>query len=134
VIDLLADQPEEALLAMREAVQKELARLTVEAQQIEQALARQQRKHRGGGHRLSREQVLEIVGESSDPMSPTDVHERLQQLGIDASLNSVRNHLARLEKSGWLIRVDDGRFTLSPSRLLERTFGESSGGDDDIPF
>jgi hypothetical protein len=125
VIDLLAEQPEEALLAMREAVQKELARLTVEAQQIDQAIAKNSRRNRGGSDRLTREQVFEVVKQAGGPASPAAVHKILAAQGVDASLNSVRNHLTRLvDKNGWLIRMGDGTFIPAPK----------PPADDDIPF
>ena len=121
---------------MREAVQRELARLTVEAQQIDQALARKGRKARGGGERLTREQVFEVIERAGSPLSPAEVHERLIDQGATASLNSVRNHLGRLaDQNGWLMRMEDGRFMISPEKLGEinrATVLESP--ENDIPF
>jgi hypothetical protein len=131
VIDLLADQPEEALQTMMEAVQKELARLTVEAQQIDQALARKGRKARGGGDRLTREQVFEVLLRAGSPKTPAEVHEQLVTEGLNASLNSVRNHLGRLaDQNGWLARLPEGRFVVSPSGAMQA----APGPDDDVPF
>jgi hypothetical protein len=138
VIDLLADQPEEALVAMRDAVGKELARLTVEAQQIDQALARKGRKNRVGGQRLTREQVFEVIERAAVPLTPPEVFERLSEQGLTASLNSVRNHLSRLvEQNGWLVRLQDGRFAISPEKLLERQPDQPTfvpAADEDVPF
>jgi DNA-binding transcriptional ArsR family regulator len=111
VIDLLAEQPDEALLAMQEAVKSELARLTIEAQQIEQALAKKSRRRPSAGNRLTRENVYEAVEVIDSPVTPSEVHAFFTERGYDVSLNSVRNHLSRLvEKDGALVRLDDGRF------------------------
>jgi hypothetical protein len=122
VIDLLAEQPEEALVAMREAVKAELARLEVESAQIEQALAKKSRRTRGSGKtgRLTREQVLDAVKRAGGPATAPQVHDMLVLEGATASLNSVRNHLGRLvEQNGSLIRLPDGSYlptlTTTPS-------------------
>jgi response regulator of citrate/malate metabolism len=148
VTDLLAEQPEEALLAMREDVQKELSRLTLEAQQIDAALAKLSRKNRGGrrprggSDRLTREQVFEAVEQAQTPVTPTEVHEALLAQGLNATPNAVRNHLIRLvDQNGWLMRTDGGRFAVSFDKLLESvsetptsTQTSTQTVDDEIPF
>jgi|SRR5581483_12131219 len=133
VTDLLSEQSEETLLRMQESVEAELARLSVEAQQIEQALAKQARRQRSNGRgTLSKEQVFEVVERLGNPVTATEVHSLLKNgQGIDVSLNAVRNHLNRLvDKWHWLVRDDDGRY--APASPNDPDFG--AAGVDDIPF
>lgn len=145
VVDLLADEPPETLAAMLASVQSKLAHLTIEAQLIEAAQAKQSRRNRSGGgsggsRRLTKEQVFAVVDRSDEPMSPAQVHEALKEQGLPASLNSVRNHLARLvDQHGWLRRTDDGRFVGDPEPVV-RPFVPAAAdfpaatADEDIPF
>lgn len=124
VIDLLRDQPEETLLAMRSAIQEELARLQVELGQVDTALARRPRRSArpvkatvyGGsnGRRavLTRQMLFEFVKELGRPVSPPEVMRAYAERGVTVSSNSVRNSLARLvEIDGLLVRIEDGRYT-----------------------
>jgi hypothetical protein len=121
---------------MLDAVKKELRRLTVEADQIEQAITKKTRRTRSGGGRLTRDQVYDIVRAAEKPLTPAEVHELVRQQGVNASLNAVRNHLIRLaDQNGSLTRTDDGRFMASfvPPRVGEP--GDfAAGANDDIPF
>jgi len=139
VVDLLAEQSEEALKRMRDDVRTELARLTVEADQIDQALARKNRRARTGGGRLTREQVLDLVTTARRPLTVAEVHERVTSGGVEVTLNAVRNHLTRLEEDGRLVRLPDNRFgrPFVPTRDPESIAPEPDSGeadDDDIPF
>ena len=136
--DLLAEQPPEQLETMLETARKELARLSLEVQLIEQALARHSRKNRGGrrtragGDRITRDQVFEAVEGAGEPVTPSDVVEALAARGLTATPNAVRNHLLRLvQQNQWLIRLDDGRFAVSPAHTFERI---TTTHEDDIPF
>lgn len=128
--DLLVEQSEETLLEMRERVRGELARLTVEAQQIEEALAKKGRRSRGGGSgggTVTRKQVLDVVEQAGVPMSPVDVQRVLGERGLDVTINAIRNHLLRLvQQNGALIRDEDGRYVPT-----EPVFFAAS---DDVPF
>jgi len=103
---------------MREAVRSEQGRLEVEALQIEDALAIQARRNRGksgGGNRLSRAQVLDVVERAERPLTAAEVQAFLSADGLNASLNAVRNHLARLEENDRrIVRTPDGRFVFHP--------------------
>jgi hypothetical protein len=141
VVDLLAEQSEEALKQMRESVQAELARLTVEIQQIDQALAKKSRRSRTGGGKLSRDQVVELVVRAGRPLTPAEVRDLVAEQGITASLNAVRNHLLRAEHDGILARFPEGRFGQRPNVFVPLTPepepDESdfpAAADDDIPF
>lgn len=142
VIDLLVEQSEEALMMMLDAAKAELTQRAIEVKQIEEALARKTRRNRGGtsGSRLTKEQVFAVVDRSDEPLSPAQVHEALVEQGVPASLNSVRNHLARLvDQHGWLRRTDEGRFVGDPEPkvsvpLVDLDDFPAAAKDDDIPF
>jgi hypothetical protein len=140
-VDLLAEQSEDALRRMREDVRAELARLTVEAEQIDQALARKNRRARTGGGRLSREQVFDLVMAARNPLTAAEVHQAINEAGIHVSLNAVRNHLTRLEEDGRLLRTAGGAFGPSLGLTLDTVQPrptepdpEPSDTDDDLPF
>lgn len=126
VTDLLAEQPEEALLRMREAAKEQLDRLTVEIQMIDQALARKSRRGSPGG-RLTRQQVYDVVAQAGRPVKPAEVHQLIVEAGVNASANSVRNHLARMHEDGELGRLDDGSYAVI-------SILPAASADDDIPF
>jgi hypothetical protein len=134
VIDLLAEQPEAYLQKMLAGVREDLARLTVEAQQIEEALAKKSRRGRTGGGNLTREQVYGLVVSAGQPVAPADVYELVAKSGITASLNAVRNHLARLaDKDHRLQRTLDGRFA-APFGAHANEESADTETDLDIPF
>lgn len=118
IVDLLAEQSEEALRLMRDTAKAELARLTVEVEQIEEALARKTRKQRTGGGRLSRQQVFNIVWMSGRPVTAAEVREEIATQGVTVTLNAVRNHLNRLvDDDRRLMRYADGRFGMPLARV-----------------
>lgn len=61
VTDLLAEQSDETLQRMLERVAAELGRLTIEKQQIEQAIAKRSRRRGSSRGGLTREQAFEQV-------------------------------------------------------------------------
>jgi hypothetical protein len=132
VIDLLAALDEPDLLAMREVNRQELARLTVEAQQIEQALTRKSRRNgrgiRSGGGQVTRAQVYELARDAAQPVTAPVVTRLFADRGIDTSVNAVRNHLVRLVDDGKLMRLEDGSYTVD-----SQDTGFASA-DHDIPF
>jgi hypothetical protein len=136
VIELLAEQPEEQLKRMRDATKQELARaqaevqrLSVEAQQIDQALAKRQRDGSRSG-RLTAQIVLDALQPGVE-VAVSDVARILTGEGYNTTPNAVRNHLIRLADRGELLRVGDryARVTISS----EDDF-PSSPRDEDIPF
>jgi hypothetical protein len=130
VVDLLAEQPEEALRAMRERAAVELARLSVEVRQIDEAIAKKARKSRASGSkRLTREQVLDAVIRADRPVTAAEVYELLSAEGVATTPNSVRNHLLRLvELHGALEKTGEGNYLPTAKAFLR------SPTDDDIPF
>ena len=136
VVDLLAEQPDEALHEMRDInrrelarVQEELARLKVEASQIEQALKRG--SDRAG--RVTADEVLEAAREVEPPVSAAEVTQILLDRGrVTATVNGVRNHLNRLAARGQLVKHDDGSFSVKLPVGADDF--PTSPADDDIPF
>lgn len=122
VIDLLRDQPEETLVAMRDSLQADLSRIQVELRQIEEALSRRGRR---GGKRLgrpplgdnvtsvTRQELLAFVGELGHPVTPAEVIRAYSDRGVTVSANSIRNSLHRLlELDHLLVRLDNGRYAV----------------------
>lgn len=118
IVDLVAEQSEDALRQMRDTAKAEIARLTVEVEIYEEALARKTRKKRTGGGRLSRDQVHSIVWMSDKPLTAAEVQEEIARQGLTVTLNAVRNHLNRLaDDDHRLIRLPDGRFGMPVTRV-----------------
>lgn len=142
VVDLLAGQSVEALHEMRDAnkaelirAQAELARLKVEAEQIEQALKRAGSR----GTRVTGDDVFEAALAAEPPFAAADVAAILAERGRDATVNAVRNHLNRLAgERGVLSKLEDGRYSVkSPatgSEPPDTVDFPTSPTDDDIPF
>jgi len=112
--------------------QAEVARLSVEAQQIDQAISKRQRDGSRSG-RLTAQQVLDVVAaQAGKELSVADVVRLLAGEGIATTPNAVRNHLLRLAARGELIRVGD-RYAASSRSQADNDF-PASAEDDDIPF
>src|SRR5688572_5271234 len=112
IVDLLIEQSEDSLREMRDARKRELARITVEIDQIEEALARKTRRQRTGGGKLTRDKVYDLVWFDGKALTVAEVKDLVAENGITASLNAVRNHLNRLVDDGRLARYTEGRFGL----------------------
>lgn len=135
VVDLLADQPVEALKQMRDVnraehsrVQAELGRLKVEAEQIEQALKRVGSRD----SRVTQDDVLAAALDAEPPFTVAAVASILAERGRDATTNAIRNHLNRLVSDRRALRKhEDGRYSAVTPPASERSL---STGDEDIPF
>lgn len=127
VVDLLAEQQEPVLLQMRDSFRSDLARIQVELQQVEQALAKKARRggrtptgdrsDGDGSRRLTRWQVFEVLQAQGRPMSPAEVKEALVAQG-HTGLNTaqVRNHLTRLaDKNKTVMRLSDLTYVVPSS-------------------
>lgn len=121
VASLLAQQPDDVLVEMRDSIESEIARLDVELQLVKQALGR--RPRRGGvtaassgggtGTRLSgvrREDVLRVAMDLDPPITPRDVRRQFELRGVSLTGAAVRNHLSRLVKDGQLLTSGDGSY------------------------
>jgi uncharacterized protein (DUF3084 family) len=138
VSDLLAEQPEGSLRTMLHAAQAELkraqdesARLEVEVQQIQQALAKQGRQT-GGRSTLTRDQVLAAARATEPPFTAAEVQATLETAGHSATVNATRNHLNRLVEREELLRHDDGRYVAAFYAGAHEDAAPLS--DDEIPF
>lgn len=146
VIDLLAEQPGDELRRMRDVakseltrLQNEVARLTVEAQQLDAALAAQRRSEQPSRGSLTREMVLEVAQTIEPPFSPADVVRSIAaDLGIEATANTVRNHMSRLMESGQLVRAAEGYWVRGVTPAASQAASDAdfggAGANDDIPF
>jgi hypothetical protein len=124
VVDLLAEQPEPVLLQMRATIRADLERLSVEAQQVDAALAKKAR--RGGsrsagagapdrGEGLTRWQVYEVVKALGRPVAPPEVRDALREQGHPhVTTPQVRSHMFRLaDVNKSLIRLPDSTYVVS---------------------
>jgi hypothetical protein len=144
VIDLLAEQPEDVLRQMRDAareelarVQTEVARLTIELQQIDQALVKLRRNASPARGVITGEQVLAATKHLNSPFGANDVQMVLSDRDTTPSVNAVRNHLNRLVDRGELTRDESGYSipaVVVPEFVPASAEDESPGAPDDIPF
>lgn len=139
VVTLLAERPEDELRDLRKKAQMELARVQVEVEQIDEALAR---KRRGSGARQGRRprgtrsgntvKLVENVFRSQPEteMSPSEVMGRLEDLGTPpSSTSAVYNAVRRLQERGTIMKVDDGLYRLASRNGPPR---EGRVGPDEI--
>jgi hypothetical protein len=122
-------------------LQVEVARLTVEAQLLDQALAKLKRSNASAGRgTVTGDQVLEAAKQAEPPFTAPDVRDIFAQQGLEVTANAVRNHLNRLAERGFLNRRDDGfvvvladpPFIPAGATTADVDFG--GGSDEDIPF
>jgi hypothetical protein len=119
IVTLLAERPTEELEALRQKAHAERARVEVELQQFEEALALKARRGprqtrttaaKPGG---TRKRVLDAVASSPDPISPAQVIAKLREAGSSPSGGAIHNMLARLIEAGDVAKVADGQYTLA---------------------
>lgn len=127
LIDVIAALPEDELRRLRQKNQRDLvraraevARLEVQEQQFEMAIAKRERKKPGRPGVLTPELVLDATRRTDSPMTASEVRDTLISEGLTVNVNAVRNHLNKLVKDGDLEKDEDGRFLEAPA-------------DDDIP-
>jgi hypothetical protein len=123
IVSLLAQRPESELREIREKARAEVARLHVEIEQIEQALAKQaqhqarrsarpnRRKSTSGG---TRERVLTVVGAATeDTTSPAQIVAAVRAQGVTVSSAAIRNMIRRLVDEGEIVRIREGAYKLT---------------------
>jgi hypothetical protein len=122
VVSLLAERPEDELRAIHEKARAEVARLQVEIDQIEQALAKQaqqqarrsprpsRRKTASGG---TRERVLEAVRGADDTISAAQIIAALRESGSSVTSGAIRNMVRRLVDDGEIVRIREGAYKLT---------------------
>jgi len=118
VVDLLAQQPEEELLALRAEAERAVQRLQVEIEQIDEALARVGRRRtardsQGGPKTSTRRRVMDVIGEGGRAMSPAEVIEALNAQNLPTPKSgAIHNMIGRLAREGDLAKVGDGLYDL----------------------
>jgi hypothetical protein len=140
LIDVIAALPEKELARLRdrnrrdlERARAEVARLEVQEQQFELAVAKRERRKPGRPGTLTPEVVLEAAGQTDPPMTAADVRATLVAGGLDVTVNAVRNHLNKLAKDGELEKDEAGKFSLPTPVYVPSDFSPPPK-DDDIPF
>lgn len=138
---MIAALPEDELTRLRQRNQRDLvraraevARLEVQEQQFELAVAKRDRKKPGRPGTLTPEVVLNAATQTEPPMSAADVHETLVNRGLKVSVNAVRNHLNTLLKAGDLAK-DGSRYVIAtPTFVPDDMDFPSAPSGADIPF
>jgi hypothetical protein len=139
VVTALAERSPAELESVRGKMQAELTRLTVELEQVEAAIALQQRTARGqaSGRRgktgKTRERILAIVGESTEPVGPAYIRDALATQDEGAPKGgSIYSIIQRMAREGDLLKIADGQYTLpSQNGPAEPNLGptENEGGE-----
>jgi hypothetical protein len=132
----LAQLPPAELAADREKKRADLARLTVEVEQVEAALAIQARaakphKTRSGRQSKpgsSRKRVLDIVGSSDGPVSPAQIKHAMAEHGKTLSGGGLYQLIKRLVDDGELHKIANGAYTL-PAHNGADPSGPTENGD-----
>ncbi len=126
---LLAERPEAELRKMladaqtnRARLEAEIARVGVEVDLIEEALAKQARRslrsasrgmrstRRGG----TRDMVLDAFAETaSAPTTPARVVQTVQAEGATVTAGAIRNMIGRLVEEGMVERIGEGEYKLA---------------------
>jgi hypothetical protein len=121
VVTLLSERSPAELESLRENLRTEHARVTVELEQVEAAIAHQQRAAKGqrfgAGHRRktgsTRQRILKIVGASSEPVGPAYIRDAMAAQGGKAPKGgSIYSMVQRMAREGDLLKIADGQYTL----------------------
>ena len=125
---LLAERPESELRKMlagaqatRDRLEADIARVGVEVQLIEEALAKQTRRgsrsaSRGTGstRRGTRDLVLDAFAETvPGPSSPAQIVQAAHAQGATVTGGAIRNMIGRLVDEGLIDRVGEGEYNLA---------------------
>jgi hypothetical protein len=119
---LLASQPEEDLVEMRDGIRSEIERLQTELSFVEEALNRKPRRGSRTGPRkttarrqigLPREELFRLIAALGRPVTAPEVRDMLAERGIEMRTEAVRTGMLRLvEKDKKLVRVGEGRYAV----------------------
>lgn len=118
IVDLLAQRSEQELQQLREQAVAQQERLQVEIVQLDEALAKQNRKRasrpssRGATGGTTRERVLRAISKL-ETASPSDIVVHSAKEGRPLPKGSVYNMLRTLLDKGDIERVSDGVYALS---------------------
>lgn len=137
VVSLLSERPEDELRTIREKASAEVARLQVEIDQIDQALAKKAQQATRRSPRTSRrasasggtrELVLNAVGAAgSGTVSPAQIIASLRGAGSSVSAGAIRNMIRRLVDDGEVVRIREGAYKL-PSQNGSATAENNGDG------
>jgi hypothetical protein len=141
VVSLLSERSATELESIRDKARADLARLTVELEQIEAALVLQGKAAKGqrsyAAHRpagkvgSSRNRVLKIVAASDGPISPAQIrHAMAEQGGHTLSGGGLYTLIKRLTEEGELRKIADGQYAL-PARNGDHASGPTKNGARD---
>ncbi len=119
----LATLPEPDLHKMLSKLEGEQARITVEVEQINDALAWKRRRtavqttarsaHRRARPGGTQKRILAAVASSDEPVSPAQVIAAMEASGSTPSRGSIHNTIGRLVKNGLLTRLGEGQYQLA---------------------
>ncbi len=121
VVKLLSERSSAELESLRESLRTEHARVGVELEQVEAAIALQQRASKaqrfGTGRRAkagsTRERILKIVGASAEPVGPAYIRDTMAAQGGKAPKGgTIYSTVQRLAREGTLLKIADGQYTL----------------------
>jgi hypothetical protein len=121
VASLLAAQPREDLVAMRDGLRAEITRLQTELEFVDEALNRKGsprsavagRKTRRESGRLPREELFKVIQAQGGPVSAPDVRTALESKGYELRTEAVRTGMMRLVDDGKLVRLGDGLYAVA---------------------
>jgi hypothetical protein len=121
IATLLAERPTEELEALRDRAHAERARVDVELQQFEEALAlKARRAPRSTGQRsgvarpgVTQKRILAAVRRFDGPVSPAQIIAEMESRGSTPSKGSIHNTIGRLVKNGLLTRLGEGQYQLA---------------------
>jgi hypothetical protein len=119
VVKLLSERSTVELEGLRDSLRTEHARVTVELEQVEAAIAQQQRASkaqrfgpRRGKTGGTRERILKIVGESAEPVGPAYIRDQMAAQGKAPKGGTIYSTVQRLARDGVLLKIADGKYTL----------------------
>ena len=112
IVQLLAQRPTPELQRARDQMRADISRLTVELEQVEEALTRQSRRTprsarlpaQPGG---TKKHILDVVDAHSEPLLAAAIHEALEQEGFTGSRGTVHTTLGRLVNAGTLEKIGE---------------------------
>jgi hypothetical protein len=123
IVTLLAERPTEELEALREKAYSERARVNVELQQFDEALAFKARRSpprstsrsnaRPARPGATQKRILAAVTKVDGPVSPAQIIAEMQSHGATPSAGSIHNTIGRLVKNGLLTKLGAGQYQLA---------------------
>ena len=98
--DFLAQQSEEWLEEQLRLIEQNISRARAMAYPIEEEMLRRGTAQNGN---VSRRHVFELISSHGQPVTATDVHQLVEQHGVEMSVNAVRVALSRLTNDDGLL-------------------------------